>query len=78
MTFCMMSIMKMICARQAAMDRTPFEICRTLLTRRSSEVSAPPHAALYFSSVADPDLHLKSPPGSAWRDADPDPGGKKA
>ena len=27
-----------------------------------------------------PDPHLKRPPGygSAWRDADPDPGGKKA
>ena len=32
------------------------------------------------SSVADPDPHLKSPPGSgsACTDADPDPGGKKA
>ena len=32
------------------------------------------------NSVADPDPHLKSPPRSAWRDADPDqdPGGKKA
>ena len=34
------------------------------------------------NSVADPDPHLKSPPGSgsAWTDADlgPDPGGKKA
>ena len=32
------------------------------------------------ASVADPDPHLKSPPGSgsAWTDADPDPGGKKA
>ena len=31
-----------------------------------------------LTSVADP--HLKSPPGSgsAWTDADPDPGGKKA
>ena len=31
-------------------------------------------------SVADPDPHLKSPPGSGsvWTDADPDPGGKKA
>ena len=29
-------------------------------------------------SFADPDPHLKSPPGSAWRNADPDPGGKKA
>ena len=31
-------------------------------------------------SVADPDPHLKSPlgSGSAWRDADPDPGGKKS
>ena len=32
------------------------------------------------SSVADPDPHNQSPPrsGSAWTDADPDPGGKKA
>ena len=31
-------------------------------------------------SVADPDPHLKSPPGSArsYTDPDPDPGGKKA
>ena len=31
------------------------------------------------SSVAEPDPHLKSPPGSGstWTDADPDPGGKK-
>ena len=36
--------------------------------------------AYIFSSVADPDPHLKSPPGSgsAWTDADLDPGGKKS
>ena len=34
----------------------------------------------FFNSVADPYPHLKSPPGSgsAWIDADPDPGVKKA
>ena len=34
----------------------------------------------FFNSVADPDPHLKSPPGSgsASVHADPDPGGKKA
>ena len=33
-----------------------------------------------WSSVADPDPHLKRPPGSGseWREADPDPEGKKA
>ena len=37
-----------------------------------------PHPRIFLSvsSVADPDSHLKSPPGSAWRD--PDPGGIKA
>ena len=36
------------------------------------------HGYVLVGSVADPDPHLKSPPGSAWRDADRDPGGKKA
>ena len=32
------------------------------------------------TSVSDPDPHKEMPPGSgsAWTDADPDPGGKKA
>ena len=36
--------------------------------------------SLLKSSVSDPDPHKEMPPGSgsAWTDADPDPGGKKA
>ena len=50
-----------------------------LLLRFYSEFNLPYFYALrHTGSVANTDPHLKRPPGSAWRDADPDPGGKKA
>ena len=30
----------------------------------------------FVDSVSDPDPHKQMPPGSAWTDSDPDPGGK--
>ena len=53
--------------------------CMYLILRFYSEFNLPYFYALrHTGSVAKTDLHLKRPPGSAWRDADPDPGGKKA